>query len=122
MRKLGAAEDKVEFLKQIPVHPRNRLRKATKEQQEEVEFIKKVSVHPRDRLKKATKQKAPIHPRNRLKELDKNLKHPKDRMKNKEDKISREKVRALMRGEFSFDPKKLLNKILLFDQKEQMKK
>ena len=118
MRKLGAAEDKVEFLKQIPVHPRGRLKRATKEQQEEVEFIKKVSVHPRDRLKKATKQKAPIYPRNRLKELDKNLKHPKDRMKNKEEKISREKVRALMRGEFSFDPKDLLNKILLFDQKE----
>ena len=39
-------------------------------------------------------------------------------MKNKEEKILREKVRALMRGEFSFDPKELLNKILLFDQKE----
>ena len=37
------------------------LRRAKKQQQEEVEFIKQVPVHPRDRLKKETNQQAPTH-------------------------------------------------------------
>ena len=50
------------------------LRRAKKQQQEEVEFIKQVPVHPRDRLKKETNQQAPTHPRNRIKKYIKNLK------------------------------------------------
>ena len=36
-------------------------------------------------------------------------------MKNREQQIARENVSALMNGKFSFDPKKTLNKTLLFD-------
>ena len=50
------------------------LRRAKNQQQEEVEFIKQVPVHPRDRLKKETNQQAPTHPRNRIKKYIKNLK------------------------------------------------
>ena len=77
MRKLAAAEDKVEFVKQVPVHPGDRVRRATKQQHEEADFTKQVTVHPRTDKKKATKQQAPIHPRDRLKKLDKKLKRPR---------------------------------------------
>ena len=36
-------------------------------------------------------------------------------MKNKEGHIARDSVSKLMQGEFDFDPKKILNKTLLFD-------
>ena len=39
-------------------------------------------------------------------------------MKNKEDQIARDNLSKLMRGEFDFDPKKILNKTLIFDNKK----
>ena len=36
-------------------------------------------------------------------------------MKNREQQIARDNVSALMNGKFVFDPKIILNKILLFD-------
>ena len=60
-----AQSDDVEFVKQAPVHPRDRLARATKE---DVEFLKQIALHPRNRLRRKTKI----------------LKHPKDRMKEKE--------------------------------------
>ena len=36
-------------------------------------------------------------------------------MKNREQEIARENISALINGKFSFDPKKILNKTLLFD-------
>ena len=62
-RKLAATEDKVKFLKQVPLQTRDMLRRAKKQQKEEVEFIKQVPVHPRDRLKKKQTNKLP-HIRN----------------------------------------------------------
>ena len=78
LKKLVAAAEKVEFIKQVPVHPKNRLKKSTKEQE----------------------------------------KHPRGRMKNMEGQIARDNVSKLMRGEFDFNPKKILNKTLLFDTKK----
>ena len=66
---------------------------------EAVRFIKQVPLHPRKRLKRAAKK----------------LQHPRDKKKNREKKIARKNVSALMHGKFSFDPKKILNKTLLFD-------
>ena len=39
-------------------------------------------------------------------------------MKNKEDQNARDNLSKLMRGEFDFDPKKILNKTLIFDNKK----
>ena len=54
-----ATEEKIEFIKQVPVHPRVRLK--NKLTSEKVEFIKQVTAHPKDRLKKSkrTTEKAP---------------------------------------------------------------
>ena len=70
LKKLAATEEKVEFMKQVPVYPRDRLKKLTSEK---VEFIKQVPVHPRDRLKKLTSEKVefmkqvPVYPKDGLK-------------------------------------------------------
>ena len=45
------------FIKQVPVHPRDRLKKLAAAE-EKVEFVKQVLVHPRDRLKKLTSEKS----------------------------------------------------------------
>ena len=81
----------------MPVHSRNRLARATKD---DVVFLKEVPVHPRDRLKRKTK---------------KGLKHLRDRLKEKESQIAKDNVTALMEGKFNFSPKKILNKTILFD-------
>ena len=78
----------------MPVYPRDRIRKKTK-----TKNIKQVPAHPRDKFKKATNK----------------LKHARNRMKNVEGKIGRQNVSKLMREEFSFRPKKILNKTLIFD-------
>ena len=57
MRKLAAAEDKVEFVKQVPVDPGDRVRRATKQQHEEADFTKQVTVHPRTDKKKQRNNK-----------------------------------------------------------------
>ena len=82
--------DDIEFIKQVPMHRRDRLTRASKNAQgdEDVKFIKQVPAHPRDRLRRKTKT----------------LKHPSDRMREKELKIARENVSALMQGKFVFDP------------------
>ena len=87
-------------MKKVPAHPRDRLARAIKkkEQEEEVEFMKQVPLHPRKRLKKITKK----------------LVHPRDKIKNKEAQIARDNVSALINDKFTFDPKKILNKTLLF--------
>ena len=89
------------LIKKVPLRPRDRLARAIKQQKEkeEVKFIKQILLHPRERLKRATKK----------------LQHPRDKMKNREQQIARENISALMNGKFSFDPKKILNKTLLFD-------
>ena len=69
-----------------------------KKEKEEVKFVKQVPLHPRERLKRAANK----------------FQHPRDKMK-REQQIARENVSALMNGEFSFDPKKILNKTVMFD-------
>ena len=49
--------DDIVFIKQVPVHPRDRLKKLAAAE-EKVEFVKQVLVHPRDRLKKLTSEKS----------------------------------------------------------------
>ena len=117
-----AQSDDIEFVKQVPVHPRDRLTRATKKaQSDDVEFVKQVPVHPRDRLARATKEdveflkQITLHPRNRLRRKTKILKHPKDRMKEKELKVARDNVSALIQGKFVLDPERFLNKTVFFD-------
>ena len=79
------------FFKQVPMHPRNRLARATrKKNDDDVVFVKQVPMHPKDRQKRKPKK----------------LTHPKNRMKNKELQIARDNVSAFMTGKFSFSPEK----------------
>ena len=88
------------FVKQVPMHPRDRLARATrKKNDDDVLFVKQVTMHPRDRQKRQSKK----------------LTHPKNRIKNKELQIARDNVLALTAGKFSLSPEKLLNKTILFD-------
>ena len=66
------------------MHPRGRLARAPKNAQgdDDIKFIKQVSAHPRDRLRRKTKT----------------LKYPRDRIREKELKIAKESVSALMGG------------------------
>ena len=65
------------FLRQVPLNPRERLARATKnktkQSADDANFIKKVPLRPRKILRKETKK----------------LTHPRDRIKNKELKIAR---------------------------------
>ena len=69
---LDDVDSDVKFIKQVPVHPRDRLaqnsKKSSKEikKDDEVEFIKQTPVHQRERLARKIKQ----HPKNK-KETDK---------------------------------------------------
>ena len=112
LKKLVAIDEKVKFIKQVPVHPWDRSKKVF-EANEKFELIKQVPLHQRERLKK--KSKVTIHSRDRLKKADSKLKHPRNKMKNIEGQIGRDNVSKLMRGEFDFSPKKILNKTLIFD-------
>ena len=67
-------------------------------------------------------KQAPIHPRDRSRRKTKTLKHSGDRMREKELKIARENVSALMREKFVFYPEVFLNKIVLFDTSKLMRK
>ena len=81
------------------MHPRDRLARATKNAQgDDVKFIKHVPAHPRERLRRKTKTSE----------------HLRDRMREKELKIARGNVSALMHGKFVFDPDVFLNKTVLF--------
>ena len=84
MKNVGDSYD-FQFIKQVPMHPRDRLARATENGQRDDDdnrCIKQVSAHPRDRLRRKTKT----------------LKQPRDRMREKELKIAREIVSALMGG------------------------
>ena len=80
-------DDDVVFLKQVPVHPRDRLARKIKD---DVNFLKQVALHPRERLKRKRKITLenysgltikskdddvsfikPCHPRERKKRLEK---------------------------------------------------
>ena len=69
-------------------------------------------MEPNEEKLKFIKQ-VPSHPRDRLQRIDRKLKHPRNRMKNIG--VKRDNVSQLMRGEFDFDPEKMLNKTLMFD-------
>ena len=56
----------------------------------------------------------PLNPREQLKKVTKKLVHPRDKMKNKPAQIAMDNVAALMNEKLAFDPKKVLNKTLLF--------
>ena len=82
------------------MHPGDRLARETKKRNyNDVVFVKQIPMHPRDRQNRKLKR----------------LTQPKNRMKNKELQIARDKVSALMAEKFSFSPEKLLNKTILFD-------
>ena len=56
MKNVGDSYD-VQFIKQILVHPKDRLARATKKAQcNDFEFVKQVPVYPRDRLTRAAKK------------------------------------------------------------------
>ena len=90
MKKLSDLKDEVEFIKQVPLHPRSRLERQTK---------------------KAKATPLILHPWNRLPPNNK-LKHPKNKLAAKEAQIARNNVSRLMRGEFDFSIKNILNKTL----------
>ena len=92
----------VQFIKQVPMHPRGRLVRATKNSQgdDDVKF---------------TKKQTPAHPTDRLRRKKKTLKHPRDRMREKELKIDRENISVLMREKIAFDPEVFLNRTVLLD-------
>ena len=43
------------------------------------------------------------------------LKHPRDRLKEKESQIARDNVTVLLEEKFNFSPEKIVNKTILFD-------
>ena len=92
-------EKDVESIKLVLLHTRQRLARKNKQDEKDVEFIKRFPLHPRQWLIRKTQK----------------LKHPRDKLKEKELQIARNNVLALMRKKIDFTAKKLLNKILLFD-------
>ena len=92
-------EKDVESIKLVPLHTRQRLARKNKQDEKDVEFIKRFPLHPRQWLIRKTQK----------------LKHPRDKLKEKELQIARNNVLVLMRKKIDFTAKKLLNKILLFD-------
>ena len=127
--------DEVKFLNQLPLHPRDRLKRKRKEERNNYNalrkkskndaavFIKQVPIHPRDRLRKLEAidakmkfiKEVPSHPRDRLQRINRKLKHSRNITKDIEDKVARNNVSELMRGEFDFNPKKILTKTRMFD-------
>ena len=114
---INTEKDDAVFIKQVPVHPSIRFKKLN-DLLYKVEFIKQAPVHPRNRLKKLSKKTEAtlliLHLRNRLPN-DKLLKHPRNKFAAKEAQIARNNVSGLMRGEFNFSFKNILNKTLIFD-------
>ena len=83
--------DDIVFIKQVPVHPRDRL-KTLAASEEKVEFIKQVPVHSRDRLKKLATAAEKVE---FIKQVPVN---PRGRIKNKEGQIARDNVSKLTGG------------------------
>ena len=63
-KKIRQKDDDVVFAKQVPMHPRDRIKKLAKD--DDVVFVKQVPLHLRDRLKKKTRELKPIHPHNKM--------------------------------------------------------
>ena len=107
---------------------RDRLARATKKaQSNDVEFTKQVPAHPRDRLTRATKKDVefwkpiPLHPRDKLRRKTKILKHTKDTMKEKELKVAMNKFFALMQEKFVFDPEHFQIKLCFLTPQKLMR-
>ena len=104
----GAKE--VEFIKQVPLRPREKLKRKikaelnnyselSKKSKNDITFIRQVPTHPRDRLKKLAAinekvkfiKQVPVHPRDRLKRNTKNIKqvlaHLSDKLKKATNKL-----------------------------------
>ena len=100
----------VEFIKQVSLHPRERLKRKkkaelnnynelSKKSKSDITFIRQVPMHPGDRLKKLTAinkkvkfiKQVPLHPRDRLKRNTKNIKqvlaHLSDKLKKTTNKL-----------------------------------
>ena len=116
-KKIANLNDEVEFIKQVPVHPRDRLKKLS-DLKDKVELIKQVPLHPRKRLERQTKKievrPLILHLRNRLPPNNK-LKHPRNKLATKEAQIARNNASRLMTVEFDFLIKNISKKTLLFD-------
>ena len=75
------------FVKQVLMHPRDRLARATrKKNNDDVVFVKQVLMHPRDRQKRKSKKLTHL---------------------NKELQIAKDNASTLMAEEFSFSLEKL---------------
>ena len=92
------SKDNVIFIKQVPLHPREWLKRLSNLGDDKVHFVKEV-VSAKPKLITKTKKK-----------IDK-MKHITDQME-----ASLDNTLLLMAGEFSFSPKKILNKRLIFDK------
>ena len=66
--------------------------------EDDVIFIKQVSVHPRDRLARATNEKGEVIFVRLVKEKTKTLKYPRFRLNTKELQVAKENVSAIMEG------------------------
>ena len=119
----------VQFIKKVPLHPRDRLARKT---QNEVKFIKKVPQHPCNRLTCKTENNSevqfmkhiPRHPLDRLarksrpypcKSEIKTLKHPRQRLNEKAREIAIGNSGKIKKENYKFDLKNMLNKGQLFD-------
>ena len=107
-------------MKQVPLHPRDRLKQLTKD--DDVVFVKQVPLHPRDRLKELTKdddvvfiKQVHLHPRLKKKTIKLKLINPGNKMKMEALQIAAENAETLLKGKFNFSPQKILNKTMLFD-------
>ena len=94
----GKCQDNVIFIKQVPLHPREWLKRLSNLGDDKVHFVKEV-VSAKPKLITKTKKK-----------IDK-MKHITDQME-----ASLDNTLLLMADEFSFSPKKILNKRLIFDK------
>ena len=110
MKNVGDSYD-VQFIKQVPMHPRDRLARATKNAQrdDDVEFIKQVTMHRGDDDVEFKKNRC-LHI---LK--TKALKHQRDRMNEKKLKIATENFSALCGENLFLIQRFSLNKAVLFD-------
>ena len=63
-KKIRQKDDDVVFVKQVPMHPQDRIKKLAKD--DDVVFVKQVPLHLRDRLKKKTRELKPIHPHDKV--------------------------------------------------------
>ena len=121
------------FIKQVPVHPRDRLKRKRKIKLENydnltkkskgsnVTFVKQVPLHPRESLKRLSKIDDKVHFVREVASV-KTKQLTKTKKKIEKMKFTNDQIEArinnssmLMDDEFNFSPKKVLNKRLIFD-------